>query len=93
MLFSCDKDLRGQSPYWKPWTSELVQEEETYRNPQKQAVIVCHGANYCQVNGCFLLSALCAAERDLPATLGRARIQHPFHQTKNFRPFLGFRNK
>jgi len=63
------------------------------RNPQKQAVIVCHGANYCQVNGCFLLSALCAAERDLPATLGRARIQHPFHQTKNFRPFLGFRNK
>src|SRR5215213_1243132 len=36
--------------YWKPWTCELVQERRRTRNPQKQAVIVCHGVNCCQVD-------------------------------------------
>src|SRR5689334_1788061 len=80
MLFSCDKDLRGQSPFLKPWTCELVQ-EETYRNPTKQAVIVRHGANCCQV--------IVAVNGHLPAPWGRARIQHPFNHDEEFSPPIG----
>jgi hypothetical protein len=40
------KDLRDQSPVGKK--AKLVQARRLYRNP-KQAVIVCHAANLCQV--------------------------------------------
>jgi len=59
--------------------------EETYRNPQKQAVIVRYGVNCCQVIG--------GLKRHLPPSLDRARIQHPIHRDKEIRPILGLRNK
>src|SRR6185503_14697228 len=59
-------------------------DEETYRNPTKQAVIVRHGVNCCQVIGTSI--------RHLPPSWGRARIQHPIHHNRDFRPILGFRD-
>src|SRR5215218_1561498 len=51
MLFSCDKDLRGQSPFLEAMDSRTGSGEETYRNHQKQAVIVRYGVICCQVMG------------------------------------------
>jgi len=39
MLFSCDKDLRGQSPSWKPWTIELVQEGDVPGTPRNKPLL------------------------------------------------------
>src|SRR5215213_10059675 len=47
------------SPFWKPWTKRVGSGEETYPEPPKQAVIVCHGVNQCQVIG----TLTCVGER------------------------------